>query len=154
MLPPLLPRVSPPSAARHCRRHRRAPPSARSHRRSRLPSSSLDLTRAHTAACCLALLSHSPEPETQWARHRDLTAAARRSHLRPRHHHQSTRGESNRSTASFVCQARPPFAIGEPPPPPRVRVWIPEGICVNQGPSCNESNLSFFGNWSNTLEKA
>jgi hypothetical protein len=112
------PRVSSPPAAR---RPPLLPPLASTFLRSLpLPAKASELfPRAHSrflAARYFALSPHSPEPEPQQARRRNLATAARRSHLRPRHHHQSTCGEPNRTTTSFVCHVRPSFAADKPSP--------------------------------------
>jgi hypothetical protein len=71
----------------------------------RLPSPSLDPTQASTTAHWSSLPRASPETKPQRARHRDLAAASHQSHLRPRNHHQSPRGEPNRTLVPFICQA-------------------------------------------------
>jgi hypothetical protein len=55
----------------------------------------------------------SPEPELQLARRRNLATAARRSHLRPRHHHQSAPGEANRAAVPLIHLPRPHLAAGK-----------------------------------------
>jgi hypothetical protein len=119
------PRVSSPPAAR---RPPLLPPLASTFLRSLpLPAKASELfPRAHSrflAARYFALSPHSPEPEPQQARRRDLAATTCRGHLRSEHHHQSTCGEPNHTPTPHVSLFRPPFAAGEPT---RRR----EGICV------------------------
>jgi hypothetical protein len=71
-----------------------------------------------------------PRPELhrpQWACRRDLAVAACQGHLRPSQHHQSTRGEPNRTPAPHVSLLRPPFATGEPSPATKGTVEMSRG---------------------------
>jgi hypothetical protein len=108
--------------------------SARFHRRPSPRAPSLGSSRAPKAACSPALHLPSLESEPRRERHRGLAVTARRHHLQPRHHPQSIHGESNRPPVPFVHLHRLPFAASKLAPLPRARLWIPKGICVNQGP--------------------
>jgi hypothetical protein len=109
-----LPHVSTPS--RNCR-HRRelAPPQAPAAGQGFLALSWIPLELPPPRI-------HIPRVEPRRKPSRNGHAVARRSHLRPSHHHQSTRGESNRTPASFVVRSGRRSLPASPPPLPRARL--------------------------------
>ena len=122
---PLLP---PPRSSAH-----RSPPPPADHPRTFLrPPRSFHRRPLHRFA------RTSPESEPRRARRHCLTAGARRSPLRPCHHHQSTPGELNHALVPLVAPLRPSFAAGELAPAGEgtvVRVKILGGpLCKFQGP--------------------
>jgi hypothetical protein len=123
--PPVGPPLTPPQ--RTC-----SPVS--SYRRPRLPSSSLHLTQARTAACSPALRRCSPDFEPRRPR-RSHAAAARRSHLTPRHSRQSLPGDSNRTPVPHVDLPRQWIAAGELTPAGEGTVNH-RAIVVSRGSSC------------------
>jgi hypothetical protein len=56
-----------------------------------------------------------------------------RGHLRPSHHHQSTRGEPNHTPVPHVYLLRPPFAAGEPSPAPKGTIVKSRGHMCKPG---------------------
>jgi hypothetical protein len=143
-----------PAAPRHCRRRRWTPYPARAQSRANISKPSLDITWASQATHCAAPPRASSELVRPWARRRGPVASARRSSPRPRHRHQSARGEPNRTPVPHVALVRPHLAADELP---RRRKGISvksRGFCVNLGPNCNESYLCFFASWSSALEKS
>jgi hypothetical protein len=123
-------RAAVPAASRHCRR-RWTPCSARAHRRPNLPRPSLDIPRAYRAAHCASPPRASPESVRPRASRRGPVAAARRSSPRPRHRHQSTRGEPNCAPVPLVALSRPYLAVGELPRRCKGIAVKSRGICVN-----------------------
>jgi hypothetical protein len=98
------------------------------------PRSSLDLTRASTTTCWPQC---SPEFEPRRPHHRGLAATARRSRLRPSHHHQSARGKLNRTSTPFVALLQPPYTTGELTATGKGTVVKPKCIFLNKGAICD-----------------
>lgn len=100
----------------------RARASTSSRRRPTPPSFTLGSPFTPRTVSCPAPPLPSPKSVSRRARRRNLVAAARQSHLRPSHHRQSVRGESNRSPMSLVHLPWPYITTGEPPHRRRARV--------------------------------
>jgi hypothetical protein len=124
-------RAAAPASPRHCRRRRCAPCSAHARRRTSLPRPSLDIPRVSRATHCASPPRASPESVRPRAHHRGLVAAARQSSPRPRHRHQSARGEPNCLPVPLLALAWPHLAAGEILRYRKGMVVKSRGICVD-----------------------
>jgi hypothetical protein len=104
---------------------------ASSRHRPRLPSSSLDLTQARTAACSPALHWCSPNFEPRWQRRHCSPEPPLAKPPPP-----ITPWWVQSYTRVTCWPPRPWISIEELTPTGEVTVVNPRGIVVNQGPSC------------------
>jgi hypothetical protein len=133
------PPPSPPAHESADRRPPLPPPprwartSACSRRRPNPPSPPVGPSQAPMGTHWASPPRASQESKPQRARRRDLATSARRGHLRPSHHRQSTRGEPNHTPTPHVFLLRLPFSAGEPSPAAKGTVVKSRGYMCKPG---------------------
>jgi hypothetical protein len=131
----------------------RARTPASSRRRPTPSRPSLGPTRAPMVACWTSPPGASPETDHPRVRRRDLAAAARRSHLRSRRHHQSAPGEANRTVVSLVFLPRPCLTGDKLPSAVKGTVVNIQGQICKPGTCLQEKLSLFYSSWVQCLRK-